>query len=282
MTTPIAFELLRVGHCTHPECVAIRGGRWRAVRFPSLVGLLIHPTRGPLLFDTGYGEGFFHATRPFPERFYRWTTPAVLPRDESLVAQLARRGIAPGDVDTLLLSHLHADHVAGLVDFPRVGLVAMRAEVEAMRGRNRIGALRRGFLPALLPDDFATRVRAAEDCARVSLPTAMRPFLDGFDLLGDGSLIGVPLPGHTAGQLGVLFRAADGRDVFLVADACWTLAAVEGDRPPTWIASQLFADRRGYLETFARLRELHARRDDLLVVPSHCEATFERCRDGDA
>jgi len=279
MSVPIEFHLFKVGHCSHPECVTQRGGRWAAVRFPALAGLLIHPQRGPMLFDTGYSDAFFTATTPFPERFYRWVTPVSLPREETLVMQLARHGYAPGDIRHLFVSHLHADHIAGLRDFPRAHFFALRAELDAMRRRSRIGALRRGFLPALLPRDFHHRLSFVEDLRRVTLPGSMKPFIDGFDLLGDGSVTGVALPGHSTGQMGILFREAGGRDVFLVADACWSLDAVRHDRPPTWIASQVFADRRTYLDTFRCLAQLLARRDDLLVVPSHCESTWKQVSD---
>jgi len=272
----LEFHLLKVGHCSHPECVAQRGGRLSSVRFPALAGLLVHPKRGPMLFDTGYSDAFFAATTPFPERFYRWVTPVSLPDDQTLATQVAQRGYRFADIRHLFISHLHADHIAGLADFPHAQLFAMRAEVEAMKRRSRIGALRRGFLRALLPADFDTRLSFAEDLPRVPLPAALQPFTQGFDLLGDGSVLGVALPGHSAGQMGILFRASDGRDVFLVADACWSLDAIQRDRPPTWIASQLFADKHAYLRTFAGLRQLLSTRGDLLIVPSHCEATWER------
>ena len=279
MSVPLEFHLFKVGHCSHPECVTQRGGRWATVRFPALAGLLIHPQRGAMLFDTGYSDAFLSATRPFPERFYRWVTPMSLPPEETLATQLAHHGYTPADIRHLFVSHLHADHVAGLSDFPQAHFFALRAEVDAMRLRSRIGALRRGFLPALVPEDFHSRLSFAEDLRRMTLARSMKPFTEGFDLLGDGSVIGVALPGHTAGQMGLLFREASGRDVFLVADACWSLDAVRNDRPPTWVASQLFANKRAYLDTFRGLGQLLARRDDLLIVPSHCESTWRQVRD---
>ncbi len=56
------------------------------------------------------------------------------------------------------------------------------------------------------------RVVHAEDGA------AMNPGLPGFetgyDLAGDGSLAGIPLPGHTRSQLGLLFTDEEGRAHF--------------------------------------------------------------------
>lgn len=276
MNVPLGFHLLKIGHCTHPECITQRGGRFTSVPFPALAALLIHPQHGPMLFDTGYSEAFFAATKPFPERLYRWVTPVLLRAQESLVAQLAGYGVAPASVKHLFLSHLHADHIAGLDGLPQARIFALRAEVDAMRRASRIGGLRRGYLPALLPATFDARLTFVDDCTRTTLPPWMLPFEYGFDLLGDSSVIGVPLPGHTAGQLGLLFRTGGARAMFLVADACWSLDAVKRDRPPTWIASQLFADKHAYLATFAGLRQLLGQMDKVMLIPSHCEATWRQ------
>lgn len=272
--TPIRFHLLKAGHCAHPECVALRGGRFASLRFPALCGVIEHPRRGVVLFDTGYSPHFFDATRPFPERAYRWVTPVTLPPEETLAAQLARLHIGAGDVAHVVISHYHGDHIAGLKDFPRARFWSTRADYDAMRRRSRLGNLLHACLPGLLPADFPDRLHFADDAPRVALPRDLLPFDSGFDLFGDASVIGIPLPGHAAGQMGIAFQRADGRPVFLVADACWTRRSLIEDRPPTWIASRVFDDRRRYHATFADLRTLAARNGDVAIVPSHCDATW--------
>ena len=51
-------------------------------------------------------------------------------------------------------------------------------------------------------------------CAAVRLDDEWSPFTHGFDLIGDGSLIAIPLPGHTAAQMGLVVRRAMAVDVF--------------------------------------------------------------------
>ncbi|MFJ3058252.1 MBL fold metallo-hydrolase [Herbaspirillum sp. NPDC087042] len=270
MTPHLEFELLKVGHCTHPECVAMRGGRWASVPFPALCGLLRHPQRGWLLFDTGYSAHFMAATQPFPQRLYRWTTPSLLPEHERLTVQLRRRGIAPEDISGIVISHLHGDHIAGLRDFPRARFFVMRTELDSMRRRCAWNNLRHGVLPALLPDDFADRLHFADDCPTVKLPSALSAFGEGMDLFGDGSVLAVHLPGHTLGQIGLALHDETGRITFLCADACWSLQAIRDDLRPTWLARQLFDNATHYLETFARLRRLHLAASDVRLIPSHC------------
>lgn len=271
----LRFHLLKVGHCAHPECVAMRGGSWRSVQFPALCGLLEHPTRGPILFDTGYSSHFTNATEPFPERFYRWTTPFTLPAEESLEAQLAQRGFRLADIGNVIVSHVHGDHIAGLRDLPAARFIALRAEVDALREKSRIAGLMHGVLPALLPPDFGERLVFADDLPSATLPAQFKPFERGFDLFGDGSIIGVPLPGHSRGQMGIAFQRGDGAPVFMVADACWSRKALANGQEPTWLASRIFDSRARYGSTFRQLRTMAAQPQSPMVVPSHCEQTWK-------
>ena len=99
---PVELHLLRVGACRHLECMAARGGRWSPVEFPALCGLIRHPQRGWLLYDTGYSEHFFAATDTWPERLYRTALPVALPQDERLKSQLAGFGLTPADIGTVI------------------------------------------------------------------------------------------------------------------------------------------------------------------------------------
>jgi len=270
MLSPLSFQLLQVGSCRHPECVALRGGSLRPAVFPALCALIRHPRLGNWLFDTGYGDHFHAATRSFPERFYRWVTPNSLPENERLVVQLAARGLRPQDIDGVIISHFHADHIGALRDFPRAALVASHAGYAHVQGLSRFRALSQGFLPALLPTDFKDRGRFLEGMPRVALPPELQPFGQGFDILGDRSLVAVPLHGHAHEQFGLFLRREDGRTVFLSADACWSLKALRESRPPTWLAQRIFADRAGYHQTFDKLKTLSQRHPDVLLIPSHC------------
>jgi glyoxylase-like metal-dependent hydrolase (beta-lactamase superfamily II) len=271
MLNPLSFQMLQVGSCRHPECVALRGGSLRPAVFPALCALIRHPTLGNWLFDTGYGDHFHTATNPFPERFYRWMTPNSLPENERLVVQLDALGLRPQDVDGVIISHFHADHIGALRDFPRATLVCSHAGYGHVHGLSRLRALSQGFLPALLPADFKDRSRFLEGLPLVDLPSELQPFGHGYDILGDRSLVAVPLHGHAHEQFGLLLRREDGRTVFLSADACWSLKALRESRPPTWLAQRTFADRAGYRQTFDKLKTLSQRHPDVLLIPSHCQ-----------
>jgi glyoxylase-like metal-dependent hydrolase (beta-lactamase superfamily II) len=273
MQPAVEFDLLKVGHCTHPECIVMRGGRKSPIEFPSLAGLIRHSERGLMLYDTGYSPKFFEATRSFPECLYRKVTPPRLPADEELLFQLGQRNIRPEEIRTIVISHFHADHVAGLRDFPKAEFIATSGEYHEVKRKGRIGRLRRAFLQDLLPADFEERVVFADTLATV--PADLGGFEAGYDLLGDQSLIGIALPGHARSQLGVVMNA-QGRRTFLVGDACWKIEGLERRKLPAWIAFRLFADARRYRETFARLADLYEATGSLVIIPSHCTTSWGR------
>lgn len=249
--------------------------------FPAYCVLIEHPDRGWMLFDTGYARRFFPSTEPFPERLYRTILPVVLAEEEDLLAQMKSRGVEPRDVGTVIVSHYHADHVAGLRDFTNAHFIAGSMDTRALWcAGNRWKDTARGFLPALLPDDFASRVTDAESFPVVDLPVWMAPFALGFDLVGDGSIVAVPLAGHSLGQIGLLIADAGGRPVFLVADACWSMPACRAGSMPSRLLSFVHADARRYAETFFALRRLDAREPSVALLPSHCADSWSAFSDG--
>jgi glyoxylase-like metal-dependent hydrolase (beta-lactamase superfamily II) len=227
-----------------------------------------------MLFDTGYADHFWSATRAFPERMYWWATPMRLPERQRLAHQLARFKLLPGDVELCLVSHFHGDHVAGLKDLPGARVVASGAALDEVYRFSRLRAVLGGVLPTLLPPDLPSRFTAIETLTPVLLPAPWNALGMGFDLFGDRSVLCLPLPGHTAGHMGILIKDQNGRDVLLSADSSWSYRAVRENRMPSCIARPLMHDWGQYRRTLQVLHELATRHEELVLLPSHCEASL--------
>lgn len=266
----VEVRLIRAGHCVHPQRATIRDGSLRPAIFPALSILIVHPQEGPILFDTGYDPAFFAATQPFPERFYRWLTPATLPPGADVASQLQRFGFDPLDVRHLVLSHFHADHIAGTHAFPNAAIHCSRAGLDAACSSGRVKALLGGVLPALLPADIAARARFFEDASRIALPSALQPFVEGADILGDGSLLAVELPGHCPGHWGMVVSDSLHGEHFLVADAAWSSDAIRRNMPPPRLTSGLLGHAGRVEQTLAKLHALWQRNPAIRLTPAHC------------
>jgi glyoxylase-like metal-dependent hydrolase (beta-lactamase superfamily II) len=268
---PIAWRLLETGFCLHPEASSRTGASWKSCEFPALVALLRHPVRGWILFDTGYGQAFFEATRRLPERAYRWITPVSWTPRQSAVARIQALGIDPADIKSILISHFHGDHVGALGDFPQAQPWCARAAWQDLHAQSRLSALAHGLLPVLAPRSLQARLQFYDDQTQVRLPPALAPFATGFDVFKDGSLLAVSLPGHAPGHFGVCFQDGQ-RWIFLVADAAWSVRAiVENNPPPRW-ATSLLGDTQTYRRTLADLHALAARDSGVSLLPAHCRS----------
>ena len=226
------------------ERVVLRGGSWRKIDLRVRCGLIVHPELGAVLIDAGYGPRLYEGPRSLALRAYAAVFRPQLHPLESPLALLADHGFLPEDVKLAIVTHLHADHVGYLRDLPQARFIT-----DGQVG----GLLRHGMFNELLPEDFAARCDHLRGFAPCDLPFGLG---QGFDLLGDGSVLGVPLPGHAPGHFGLCFPG----DVPLLytVDTQWMCAAILQDRAPGFPAPAIYADRAAAQDSIAFARRFAA------------------------
>jgi glyoxylase-like metal-dependent hydrolase (beta-lactamase superfamily II) len=172
---------------------------WSDETLPVNAFLIEHPA-GFCLVDTGQDAaaaepGFLPRWHPFI-RIARFELGA----DDMAAPQLRKLGVEPVSVRWVVLTHLHTDHLGGVGDFSGSDIVVSNAEWSRAQGlRGRLI----GYVPRQWPPGVVPRLVDLDG-------PALGPFAASLDLVGDGSIVLVPLPGHTPGQLGVLVRGAGG------------------------------------------------------------------------
>jgi len=153
----------------------------------SLNCYLIETTDKLMLIDAGYGD----------------TIPGV----GKLLANLAVLGVKPGDIDAVLMTHLHADHDAGLINrqgnavFPRAELVMHEDELAFWRDERSIELLSAGQ-----KTDFALAQKVLAAYADRIRAVKAGDFASGVSA--------VPTPGHTPGH--TAWRLSSGSEQLLI------------------------------------------------------------------
>lgn len=268
---PLNLRLMTTGYTPQPARLIEHGQRGKTWKIQATFAIIEHPKEGLTLFDTGYSSRFFEATRRLPYRLYRYLTPVEMQPSWNAVEVLRRSGIEPLDVRRIIVSHFHGDHIGGLRDFPSADFVASRTAWENVQGRRGLAAMKRGFLPTLLPDDFAARLHLIDDFHDPGFEALGR----SHDLFGDGSLKLFSLPGHAVGQMGALVTTAEATK-FLVADATWTRRTLSEELPFTLPFRLLAESKRDLEATRRRLVNFHQQHPEIELIPTHCPQVAEQ------
>jgi len=169
------------------------------------------------------------------------------------VAALSALGVEPDDIDQVVVTHAHYDHIGNLRRFPNAEVVMARREYEFWAGPY---GRRLQLAHSTEPDELAYLVTTREQ-------GRMRLVEDTLDL-GPGIEL-VVIGGHTPGQM-VAQVAVDGPGggpgaVVLAADALHFYEELERDRP-FFVVADLVDMYRG----FDLLREMTQDEGRLLVA----------------
>ncbi|KHS91818.1 metallo-beta-lactamase [Pectobacterium brasiliense] len=250
------ISTFEVGYCLHPGCMALRGAGWKVCRFPARVWML--ESQGKRwLWDTGYAQHFTDATRSGLFQLYRRMTPVHFETKDALIHQLHGQGIQPADIDGLIISHFHGDHIAGLRDFPDVPFICSALGWQQTRNLRGFAALKRAFVPALIPEHFEQALQFVENFPLTDLPAGLAPFTQGYALPGsDKEIVLVPLPGHAVGHVGAFVLTENGW-VLLASDAAWSPHSYREGRGPSRLANLVMDDPKAYYHTLDQLHQLH-------------------------
>lgn len=160
--------------------------------------LLIQADGRNIVVDTGYGDKLPEKMRAI----LRFERP-----DGGLIGGLQRLGIAPGDVDLVINTHLHGDHAGGNTRYNEDGAaVPVFANAEYV-------VQRREYEDATHPNERTQATYLSENIQPL-IDSGQLRLLDGDTEFAPG-ITGVVTPGHTPGHMSVRIESGGQAAAFI-------------------------------------------------------------------
>ncbi len=273
----VAVEPLIAGHVNFPLALMaspggpllqlkllralLRGKPENVIPVPAFV--IRHPSAGAVLVDTGLHPSIASDGRQnFGGNGNRFGRPSLEAR-EDVPSQLRGRGLDPGEIPIVVMTHLHMDHASAISEFPKSTFVVSAAEWKAAGS----GGLTDGYRRAHY--DFAFDYRTVDfDRGEIG---SYASFARTFDLFGDGSVRLAFSPGHSAGHVCVICRLAE-RDFVIGGDAMYYLDQLEGSMP----LPPRPQDAHNFRRSLQELRLFHSQFPDAVITPGHDPEFYSR------
>ena len=226
--------------------------------------LIRHPSAGAILVDTGLHPSIAtDGSENFGRLGTRFGKPA-LAAGEDVPAQLRKRGLDPGEIPVVVMTHMHIDHTSAISEFPNSTFVVSETEWDAAATGSRptLNGYRRPHF------DYAFDYRTV-DFDRGGIDS-YATFGRTFDLFGDGSIHLAYTPGHSAGHMSVIARLKE-RDFVIGGDATYTTGQLDGSAPLAPRPFDAHNSRRSLQELKLFKREF----PNAIVTPGHDPAFYE-------
>ncbi|MBB4009805.1 MBL fold metallo-hydrolase [Allorhizobium taibaishanense] len=245
------------------EWLLLRHGSFKRLPLRVRVGYFHHPQLGHTLIDTGYCNA--DALRRLPQdpllAAYRlFLRPSTLSNDP-LGAGLSLLDLRKQDIETIIITHFHADHIGGLRDLPGAQLLCARQAWNAYRNNSATKNAMSGVFAGLMPDDIENRLHFFEDFHTVPAPGGLGT---GWDIAADGSVLAIDLPGHLDGHVGLCFPGTDA-PLLYATDAQWLIRAIIEDRLPGFPAGLVCHDRPAMQSSAEKVRAFFEQGGDIML-----------------
>jgi glyoxylase-like metal-dependent hydrolase (beta-lactamase superfamily II) len=218
---------------------------------------LIKHKQDYLLFDTGLGEQVdaqYQQDMPLWMRpFFKYDRPVVSAR-----AQLAKAGLPP--IQRVILSHGHWDHASGVKDFPQAKIGVAAEELANIRNPSGGG----GTWASQVADP------SIQWDVLVFNGDPFKGYPQSLDLYQDGTVVLVPMPGHTQGSVGLFLTVDSGTVYFFIGDVAWTQDALQAGASKFWAAGLLVDQNAAQTQSSVeQVRATAQAHPGLVVVPAH-------------
>lgn len=232
--------------------------------------LVRHPA-GDLLIDTGNSSRFREEVSIYPLwlRVKLNSLAGQLNPQIPLPDLLRRARENPNQVRWVILSHVHLDHAGGLMDLPHLPVLMTREE---LRFANDPQAQSKGYVIGAYTKNFAKPDAPTLQFDRIPYEI----FDESADLYKDGSVVVVPLSGHTPGSVGIFVNLSRTRRFFYVGDTVDDERGFAQRVGKPLLLRDSDNDPQKANQIVGQLHLLHQLVPELAIIPAHGRSAYQK------
>jgi len=237
--------------------------RGKRERLPVNVILLEHRRFGNMLINTGCADTMKKNLAQYAA--YKIKHKLDFSSESSIISQLEKEDIDPLMIKKVLLTHCSPECCGALPLLPRYELISS-AQVMCMI---KLGKNEEGVFKSTMPSDVIP-IRAS---GIFNGETFLKKYFKWvYDVLGDGSVLGVDLRGHASEMMGFYIPE---KKLFYAADAAVDERVIENDLVPSesMLEKQVYPDE--YLSNLILLKRISREEKDVKFVFLHSKSVYE-------
>ena len=254
----IGFSIIKTSNVSVRESFVYSGGEFNKMVTSNFSAFLIKHKDSYFLLDTGLGHEVdqqYDKEMPFWQRpFFKYEKPVVTASE-----QLKQAGFPA--IKKIFISHSHWDHAGAIIDFPGAEVWTSSQEMQLIK-HPTTGA--GGTWASQVSDkSIDWHDLQFKDVAYEGFPKS-------FDLFDDGSVVFVPMSGHTPGSVGMFLTVDSGKKYFFVGDIIWRVEALNKHRPKFFAARSIVdGDCDGTQKMIDMIADIRDKNPNISIVPAH-------------
>lgn len=255
----LSFSIIETGFTHSTEAFIYKGGSLFKKRRVSHISVLVKHPKANFVFDAGLGSDM---QSQFKEHFSFIDRQTFKFTQVGTLKSILEENDFPIDsIKYIIPSHLHFDHASGIEDFPKAKILVTKEEYEHANSDE-------AEEPAFIKQQY--------DSASIQwgfikmLPKPYEVFEQSLDLFKDGSIVLVPLYGHTKGSVGMFINLPSGERFFFTGDLTWAAEAFDAPSEKHPIPRAKVDNERDLVkQTIVKVHYLTKEKPEIKIVPAH-------------
>ncbi len=255
----LSLSIIKTAFGNSREGLVYSGGSMFKTRKLSHIAVLIQHPKGTFVFDTGLGK---QAEAQFQKHFDFLAKQLLsFTRVDTLYNVLEKNNFSPSKIDFIIPSHLHWDHASGIEDFPNAKVWITNKEHEAATDA-------KAKPPAFIKEQYDASTVKWNFFNFNDIPYEV--FEKSYDVFDDGSIILVPLYGHTKGSIGMFVNLKSNKRYFFTGDLTWVAEGFEGPYEKNFLAKIMIdSEPEKVTAQIVKVHQLVKLKPQIILVPAH-------------